>query len=65
MKHFRSLLALLLCAAMLLGAAVNAAAAGPAPYLIDARVGEITVSLRAYSDSYAGNLYLSLSDLGN
>ena len=63
MKHFRSLLALLLCAAILLGAAVTAAAAGPLPYLIDARVGEITVSLRAYSDSYEGNLYLSLSDL--
>ena len=63
MKLLRSLLALLLCAALLLGAAVTAAAAGPSPYLIDARVGEITVSLRAYSDSYAGNLYLSLSDL--
>ena len=38
MKLLRSLLALLLCAALLLGAAVTAAAAGPSPYLIDARV---------------------------
>ncbi len=63
MKGFRSLLAALLCVLMLLGAAASAAAAGPTPYLLEARVGEITVSLRAYSDSYEGNLYLSLSDL--
>ena len=63
MKRFRSLLAVLLCALMLLGTAASAAAAGPSPYLLDVRVGEITVSLRAYSDSYAGNLYLSLTDL--
>lgn len=63
MKRFRSLLAVLLCALMLLGAAATAHAAGPTPYLLEARVGEITVSLRAYSDSYEGNLYLSLSDL--
>ncbi|MGX8692215.1 MAG: D-alanyl-D-alanine carboxypeptidase family protein [Clostridia bacterium] len=63
MKGLRSLLAALLCVLMLLGAAASAAAAGPTPYLLEARVGEITVSLRAYSDSYEGNLYLSLSDL--
>lgn len=63
MKSLRSLLAFLLCAAMLFGAAVSARAAGPSPYLLDVRVGEVTVSLRAYSDSYEGNLFLSLSDL--
>ena len=63
MKRFRSLLAALLCVLMLAGAAASAHAAGPTPYLLEARVGEITVSLRAYSDSYEGNLYLSLKDL--
>ena len=65
MKTLRSLLAVLLCAALLLGAAVSARAAGPSPYLLDVRVGEVTASLHAYSESYEGNLYLSLSDLSD
>ena len=65
MKVFRSLLALLLCLALVAGLSVSAAAAGPTPYLLDVRVGEITVSLRAYSDSYSGNLFLSLDDLAH
>lgn len=63
MKRIRSLLAAVLCAAMLLAAPAAATAEGPRPYLLDVRIGEITVSIRAYSDSYAGNLFLSLSDL--
>lgn len=63
MKRIRTLLCALLCAAMLLGAAGAALAAGPSPWLLDVRIGEVTVSLHAYSESYAGNLYLSLTDL--
>ncbi len=63
MKVFRPLLVLLLCAALLTGLAAPALADGPRPSLLDVRVGEITVSLRVYAESYAGNLYLSLSDL--
>ncbi|MBR5343653.1 MAG: D-alanyl-D-alanine carboxypeptidase [Oscillospiraceae bacterium] len=63
MKVLRSALALLLCVLLLCGTAGAALAEGTRPYLIDARVGELTVSLRAYSDSYEGNLFLSLSDL--
>ena len=63
MKSVRSLLALLLCAALLCGTAAVARADGPKPYLLDVRIGEITVSLRAYNESYEGNLYLSLTDL--
>lgn len=63
MKAIRSILALLLCAALLCGVSAAALAEGPKPYLLDARVGELTISLRAYSDSYEGNLFLSLSDL--
>lgn len=63
MKAIRTILALLLCAALLCGTAAAARAEGPKPYLLDVRIGEVTVSLRAYSDSYEGNLFLSLSDL--
>lgn len=63
MKRMRALLCALLCAALLLTLTGTALAAGPTPYLLDVRVGEVTVSLRAYSEEYAGNLYLSLSDL--
>ena len=63
MKSLRTLLALLLCALLFVGAAAPALAAGPKPYLTDVRIGEVTVSLRAYSDSYAGNLFLCLTDL--
>ena len=63
MKRIRSLLALLLCALLVTGLGAAAQAEGPKPYLIDVRVGEVTLSMRAYSESYEGNVYLSLNDL--
>ena len=63
MKRIRRLLLLLLCAVLLAGLSLPAAAEGPRPYLLDMRLAETTVSLRVYSESYRGNLYLSLADL--
>ncbi len=64
MKTIRRLLALLLCLCALLMSAPPAAAAGPTPFSLPVRVdGAGDARVRAYEDSYAGNLYLSLSDL--
>ena len=64
MKTMRRLLALLLCLCALLTLSAPAFAADPTPFYLPVRVeggGESRV--RAYEQSYPGNLYLSLSDL--
>ena len=64
MKTMRRLLALLLCLCALLALSAPAFAAEPAPFYLPVRIeggGESRV--RAYEDTYPGNLYLSLSDL--
>ena len=64
MKTCRRLLSLLLCLLTLLCVAVPAMADdGPLPYAMTVIVGEQSFRVRAYSESYMGNLYLSLSDL--
>ena len=64
MKTCRRLLSLLLCLLTLLCVAVPAMADdGPLPYAMTVIVGEQSFQVRAYSESYMGNLYLSLSDL--
>ncbi|MBQ6397726.1 MAG: serine hydrolase [Eubacteriales bacterium] len=64
MKKLRSLLCFLLCLAVLAPLGGAALAADPAPFLLAVRVadgGEREV--RAYEESYPGNIYLSLADL--
>ncbi len=64
MKTMRRLLALLLCLCALLALSAPALAAEPAPFYLFVRVeGGGEGRVRAYEDSYPGNLYLSLSDL--
>lgn len=63
MKKTRTVLTLALCALMLFILAVPALAEGPRPYELTLRVGARTTSVRVYSESYEGNLYLSLRDL--
>ena len=64
MKTVRKLLALLLCLCALLSISGTALAAGPAPFYLTVRVeGGRDCRVRAYEESYPGNLYLSLSDL--
>ena len=63
MKKLRSILCLLLCLAVLapLG---GAASADPAPFLLTVHaVDGGTSEVRAYEESYPGNIYLSLADL--
>ena len=62
MKRLKRLVALLLCALLLCGASAAALADGPRPYLLTIRVGERQAEVRAFSVSYAGNLYLNLGD---
>ena len=64
MKTMRSWLALALCALLLLTVPIAAeAAGGPLPFAVQAEIDGRAVTLRAYYDSYPGNLYLSLRDL--
>lgn len=62
MKLKRSLLALLLMAALLLGCGA-AAYADPSPFSLPVLVGDRTHTVRAMQNEYAGNYYLSLTDL--
>ncbi len=64
MKTMRRLLALLLCLCALLALPGPAFAAEPAPFYLPVHVeGGADSRVRAYEESYPGNLYLSLSDL--
>ena len=64
MKTIRRLLALLLCLCALLSLTGTAFAAEPAPFYLSVRVeGGRDCRVRAYEETYPGNLYLSLSDL--
>ena len=64
MNKLRKLLALLLCLCVLLSLSPPTAAAGPMPFYLPVHIeGWGDAKVRAYEDSYAGNLYLSLSDL--
>ncbi len=64
MKTIRRLLALLLCLCALLSLSGTAFAAQPAPFYLSVRIeGGRDCRVRAYEESYPGNLYLSLSDL--
>ena len=64
MKTIRRLLALLLCLCALLSLSGAAFAAEPAPFYLSVYVeGAGERSVRAYEETYPGNLYLSLSDL--
>lgn len=64
MKTIRRLTALLLCLCVLLGSSGAAFAAEPAPFYLSVRVeGGRECRVRAYEETYPGNLYLSLSDL--
>ena len=64
MKTMRRLIALLLCLCALLALSAPTLAAEPAPFYLTVRIeGGGQSRVRAYEDSYPGNLYLSLSDL--
>ena len=64
MKKLRRLLAILLCLAVFSALPAAAQAADPAPFLLTVRVeGGQDRAVRAYEESYPGNLYLSLADL--
>ncbi len=65
MNLARKLLAFLLCAVLLLSLPVPAFAAdSPAPFALTVLVeGGNDTTVRAYAESYDGNLYLSLTDL--
>lgn len=63
MKTIRAAAALLLCLLLSLSLAAPALAAGPAPCGLRVLVDGRETTVRAYSESYEGNLYLSLSDL--
>ena len=64
MRSFRRWLSLLLCLATLLLLCPSAMAEdGPLPYSMTVLVGDGSFRVRAYSESYMGNLYLSLADL--
>ena len=60
----KALAMLVLCPLMLLTPLSQAVADGPRPYQLTAELPSgSTASVRAYQDSYASNLYLSLADL--
>ena len=64
MKKLRRPLALLLCLVLFAALPAGIWAADPAPFLLTVRVeGGGARTVRAYEDSYPGNLYLSLADL--
>ena len=64
MKTIRRLLALLLCLCALFTFSGTAFAAMPAPFYLPVHIeGWWDCQVRAYEESYPGNLYLSLSDL--
>ena len=64
MKTIRSLLALLLCLCAVLSISGTAFAAEPAPFYLSVRIeGGRDCRVRAYEETYPGNIYLSLSDL--
>ncbi len=63
MKLKRSFFALLLCCALLLSCGGAAASADPSPFSVQLFIGEETVNVLAMQNDYAGNYYLSLSDL--
>ncbi len=64
MRSMRRVLALLLCLCALLALTGVSSAAGPDPFYLTVRVeGGGSARVRAYEESYPGNLYLSLSDL--
>ena len=64
MKKLRSVLCLLLCLAVLMPLGGTALAADPAPFLLPVRTPDgNTGEVRAYEESYPGNVYLSLADL--
>lgn len=61
-KLRRMLLALLLCAALLLSCGA-AAYADPGPFSLRVLIGDRSATVRAFQNDYENNLYLSLSDL--
>ena len=64
MKNIRRLLALLLCLCALLALSGPALAAEPSPFYLRVHVeGGRDGRVRAYEESYPGNLYLSLADI--
>lgn len=63
MNRWKRGLSLALCALLLLAMAVPALADSPRPYALEIRVNGRSFSVRAYSESYEGNLFLSLRDL--
>lgn len=63
MKTVRSLFTLLLCLLLLAGGCPRAFADGPRPFMVIVERGDREFRVRAFQDSYEGNLYLSLSDL--
>lgn len=64
MKAFRRSLSLLLTLLLLFSLPAAALAVGePEPYALRVRVGDKEAPVRAYEESYAGNVYLSMSDL--
>lgn len=62
MKLTRRMLALVLCL-LLLGSLAAAAAAEDVPYSLTLRLGAGSIQVRAFCDSFANNVFLSLSDL--
>ena len=64
MNTIKRITALLLCLAVFLTLPCAVSAAAPSPFSLTVRVsGGAGGSVRAYEESYPGNLYLSLSDL--
>ena len=62
MRPLRRLFSLLLCLALLLSCSALASAED-LPYLLPVQLGGGSFQVRAYSDGYGNNIYLSLADL--
>ena len=63
MKKLRWVTATILCLLMIAATAAPVLADGPNPYGVTVQVGEKEGVIRAYNESYAGNIFLSLRDL--
>ena len=63
MKKLRWVTAIILCLLMIAATAAPVLADGPNPYGVTVQVGEKEGVIRAYNESYAGNIFLSLRDL--
>lgn len=65
MKTLRSICCIFLCLLLIAGCATSAHAdEGPRPFPLTVHIGGGTAQVRAFAESYPGNLYLSLLDLG-